>query len=234
MDEKIKERIDCLCTNFDVYLDFLTEKNPFKPAQWDIHRKTIRMRKQLTTVEEAIESDEFLIQVYKTLASWGMDRNPGLVSRDDFKSRFRSATNRQRLLTLEHKRVVQLDSLVSDIEGMNIREVLIITMHSLRLSDSRKQVVTGAKALHHLFPSLLPPIDSLVGRFFSVGKTYDVEYPTTTYDILNGFAKIGQTLQIQRGENYLAQMVDRRDSYSTSETKIMDNAIIGYVKKHNL
>ena len=236
MDEKIKNRIDGLCTNFETYLDFLGDlkKNPFKPAQWDIHIKTIRMRKQLATVEEAIDSDEFLIQVHRTLASWGVNRNPGLVSRNDFKSRFRSAINRERLLSLEHKHVTQLDSATSDIQGVNIREMLLITMHGLRLSDSRKQVVPGAKALHHLLPSLLPPIDSLVGSFFAVGKTYSVEYPTTTYDILSGFADIGQTLQVLRGKNYLANLVDRRDSYSTSETKIIDNAIIGYVKKHRL
>ena len=255
MDSTADARIEKLCHDFEGYLKVFEENNPFKPGQWDIHRKTIEMRNRLATVDEAIESDEFLKSLRDTLASWGVNRGRrvngrgGLVVSDKFISQFRSTTIRERIIALEGKHFTQLDSDTSEIEGMDIREMLKITMVDLRLSESSKQVVAGSKALHHVLPSLLPPIDNAyTGRFFSAS---DIESPSETYDILNGFAKIGQCLQKTKCKDYLSDMVDNtvypssqrksiskgfrsgRTGHSTSETKLIDNAIIGYVKKHS-
>ena len=54
-----------------------------------------------------------------------------------------------------------------------------------------------------------------------------------TLDILNGFAMIGQCLQETKGKDYLSKLVGKT-GYSTTEAKLIDNAIIGYVIKCKL
>ena len=220
----IDERIVNLCLGFEDYISVLEENSPFKNKQWSRHKETVELRKTFATVEEAIESDDFLNSLWKTLASWGMNRGRGggLISPADFKYQLRTDVNKSRLISLENINISQLNS-----------EVLLRTFRSLELSASQKQVVTGAKALHHLLPKLLPPIDqAYTGRFFTTTNHPDVERESTFTNILTGFKLIASCLELN-AEGYLRSLVGSTDK-ATSETKLIDNAIIGYVKKHNL
>ena len=234
LPENLK-RILRLCDDFESYLQFCEDNNSFQNRQWQVHRETMALRNQFETVEGAIFSDRFLRQLRDTLASWNMDRGARLASYEEFIESFRSRAMCARLVALEEATVSELmDTETEEYPGIFTYELLLLTIQGLELSKGRKQIVTGSKALHHLLPKLLPPIDQrYTGMFFADMKTYDVEFVTSFTRILEGFSTIASHLEEQCGEGYLANLVGSTP-LATSETKLIDNAIIGYVKKHGL
>lgn len=203
---------------------------PFGDWAWHIHRETINMRKQFDSVSNAIDSYEFIVDhIGYTLVAWGMDgQKAELAPRADFFSRIKN-----------HKRVIiELEQFyVSDLQKPQIIRFLWKTFHSLRLSQTSSQVVTGSKALHHLLPGLLPPIDrAYTSRFFTppcLRHPRDINSRRHVKTIIEGFGFIAGLIEVQHGEDYLSGLVGTTD-WATSETKLIDNAIIGYIKKHNL
>jgi hypothetical protein len=86
------------------------------------------------------------------------------------------------------------------------------------------KIVAGSKALHHVLPSLVPPIDrEYTLRFFFNHKSLNQGDGVAFREIYPRFYRIavecrGQIqMRIGRGMN-------------TSPTKVIDNAIVGYVR----
>lgn len=227
MDQELEGRIFDLCEGFE---DYLNEQMPFSDWAWHIHRETITMRNQFNSVSDAIDSYDFIVKyIGYTLVAWGMDGQAAeLAPRSMF---FRRIKN--------HKRyIVGLERIsASYLRDPRIIERLWRIIHSLGLSQTNSQIVTGSKALHHLLPRLLPPIDrEYTSRFFTPPDLKNVRNPNTHSQfksIATGFGYIVGLIEMQCGAGYLPRLVGTTD-WATSETKLIDNAIIGYVKRHNL
>ena len=227
MDKEIENRILDLCEGFENYLG---EEPPFGDWAWHLHRETIEIRKQFRSVGEAIESYDFIVKhIGYTLVAWGMDgRAAQLVPRDKF---FCNIKARKSL-------VVDLERIsVSDLANQRNIDFLWGVIHALNLSQTHSQVVTGAKVLHHLLPGLIPPIDrQYTAKFFTpsyLKHTRDINSISHFKAISKGIGFIARLLGEVNGDDYLTRLVDSTP-WATSETKLIDNAIIGYVKKHNL
>ena len=208
----------------------MNEQMPFSDWAWHIHRETMTVRKQFDSVSDAIESYDFIVKhIGYTLVAWGMDgQKAELVPRADFFSRIKE--NKTYMVILERFSISDLR------DRLDIDELWKI-IHFLRLSQTNSQVVTGSKALHHLLPRLLPPIDrEYTSRFFTPPHLKTVRDPNTRSQfksIVKGFGYIIELIEEQHGVGYLPSLVGATD-WATSETKLIDNAIIGFVKKHNL
>ena len=227
MRNDVRERTADLIADFEVYLE--TEP-PFGDWAWHLHRETIDMRKQFRSVADATESYEFIVKhIGYTLVAWGMDgRAAELAPREDFFTSIK-----------EHRRhLVELERFsVSDLTSRQLDDFIWKLIQGLGLSKGRSQVVTGSKVLHHLFPKLMPPIDrQYTAKFFTpewLKNTRDPNSKSQFMAIANGFGSIATVLEKHNGEDYLRNLVGATQ-WATSETKLIDNAIIGYVKKHNL
>ena len=227
MSNDVRERMADLLADFEVYLE--TEP-PFGDWAWSLHRETIDMRKQFRSVADATESHEFIVKhIGYTLVAWGMDgRAAELAPREDFFTSIR-----------EHRRhLVELELFsVSDLTSRQLDDYIWKLIQGLGLSKGRSQVVTGSKVLHHLFPKLMPPIDhQYTAKFFTPGWLKNTRNPNSKSQfmvIANGFGLIATVLEKHNGEDYLRNLVGSTQ-WATSETKLIDNAIIGYVKKHGL
>ena len=227
MDKEIENRILDLCEGFENYLG---EEPPFGDWAWHLHRETIEMRKQFRSLGEAIESYDFIVKhIGYTLLAWGMDgRAAQLVPRDKFFCNIKA----------QKRFVVALERIsVSDLTNQGYIDYLWKVIHALNLSQTRSQVVTGAKVLHHLLPGLIPPIDrQYTAKFFtpsSLKNPRDVNSSSHFKAIAEGIGFIARLLGEGYGDDYLTELVGSTP-WSTSETKLIDNAIIGYVKEHKL
>ena len=222
---EVERRITELCQGFEIYL---AEQPPFGDWAWHMHRETIELRKQFHNVSDAIDSRDFVVKhIGYTLVGWGMDNQAArLVPPDIFYSQLVEC--RKLLVALETYSI-------EDISNENVFQLLLLTIQCLRSSATDSQVVSGSKAIHHLLPSLLPPIDRrYTGKFFKLQQYHFSGQSAVGLErIAKGFAKIYQYLKEYYGEGYLSSLVGSTD-WATSETKLIDNAIIGYVKRNNL
>ena len=227
MNTEISGRIVELVRDFEIYTG---EEMPFGDWAWSIHRETVILRKQFSSVENAIHSYDFIVKhVGHTLVAWGMDgREAKLVPPAEFHSRIKECG--PRLSSWEPYST-------SDLITESLARDLLDTFKTLGLSKTSSQVVTASKVMHHLLPNLVPPIDrEYTSRFFTPRGLKNVREPNSTTQFLaiaQGLGWIAKSLEEQYGKGYLTSLVDRTE-YATSESKIIDNAIVGYVKRHNL
>ncbi len=230
LSQVAKERISDLCENFEFYLkSFESEASAHLSEgtaavfRHEGHIRTTRMRGVLGSVRELVASDEFIESVWKTLDDWGMNkRRAKIIPIQEFKSQLRESL----------ELIVQWEKWsIADLNDPKRATLLRITLLYLMLSAGKSQVVAGSKALHHFLHNLLPPIDRrYTCTFFDVsGPDGPIQFRT----IVEGFARIAQCIEEQHGKNYLSGLVGKTP-WSTSETKLIDNAVVGYVKKHNL
>jgi hypothetical protein len=196
------------------------------------HRECLRAGSDVFLSERHVE------MLYATLTAWGMHRM--------------GRATRTKLVEWDRFR----DSLLSIGDAVQpIRELrmlgcsendyrdAIAKLHgcytALRLSMSNATIVVNSKALHHLLPNLIPPIDrQYTVRFFR-------QHPSEWLDAKRRFTQI--PLPASRNEQFelfgsicmdvkrLADRVDRtlfdeqlRD-HGVSPPKAIDNAIVSYV-----
>lgn len=97
---------------------------------------------------------------------------------------------------------------------------------TLRVSRSRTHIVAGSKALHHVLPDLVPPIDrQYTFQFFTGQKSVQHGEAAAFAEWFPLLCEIGSRCraeieQIQVGGGFMA----------TSSAKIIDNAIIGFMQ----
>ena len=211
-------QVDDLCENFDAYLGaFNCEPLNSKMLSW--HKRTMDLRKDLGGAANSIDSDEYLRALHNTLDAFGMDiKGAKLKEYDIFAASVREY--RRDIVALEHEGVG-----VAQINEKVTRELWRI-IQEMKLSWTKSQTVTGSKTLHHLLPHLLPPIDRrYTRRFFRYHSSQFQYYPEGAFKrMLSYFAQIAQRVDLA---SYLGTA-----PWATSESKMIDNAIIGYCRLH--
>lgn len=222
--DRMERRVNDLIAGFDQYVQAFNDGNPFTGPSIYFHHKTLAILQQHSTPCSALHSDEFLDYLYATLASWGMHRmGPGgakLADISQIKDSFvhQEASIREvqslSLCTIPSAHVSHVTSTVWDI------------LDSLRVGTSGTKLVANSKALHHLLPALVPPIDrAYTLRFFYDNTTLSKGDEATFKEIYPYFHRIAVTRREQITSHLGTGM-------NTSETKVIDNAIVGFVRTH--
>lgn len=138
----------------------------------------------------AVKDDEFLESLYVTLASRGMHRiGPQPAKLRDFES-FSEGFLRHRDNIRALENTILADVADAAVEDLIARLWTIVS--GLRVSPSDTQIVAGSKALHHVLPELVPPIDREYTIQFFYG--YKRPYPGR-FVPLSGSSALSPALQ---------------------------------------
>lgn len=222
--KRVAHRVDELIENFNDYIDFFNRSNLFIGPSLYFHKKTLERVELNQNPIKTIEDEIFYDYLYAMLTAWGMHRmGPGstkLTEMNILKESFRKQKNKIELLSN-----YEIDSIPNN-EIFHITSKIWELIENLEISISKTKIVAGSKALHHLFPKLIPPIDrEYTIRFFYNRTNMNQGDKKAFKEIYPYFIKIAKSckddIKHQIGNGLMA----------TSKTKIIDNAIVGYVLK---
>lgn len=220
---RIQQRISDLSQDFGGCLDYFDAAEPFVGPSGYFHRKTLAARSVHTSIPSLLKDDLFFDWLYATLTAWGLHRmgpgNTKLRDLEEIKESFREQTTA--LESLSDFRITRLTS--SD--GESITPQIWSILSSLRISVAKAQIVANSKALHHVLPALVPPIDrEYIFNFFYNRKSLSIPEDEAFPEIYGGMCRLAadhaEEINLRIGEGF-----------HTSEAKVIDNAIVGYVLK---
>lgn len=212
----VQSRVNALIAGFDGYVARFVADVPFQRAgQWEYHKATLTRRRELGSVAASLRDERFLDLLYMTLQAWGIGRRASrLVARDDFA---KGLLGQEVTLT----RLENLSIEESDIDAERVGAVLAAVIQDLGIVDNLSRIVPGSKAVHHLLPDLVPPLDRRWSGLFFRWQPSDpqINHEGIFVSAFNDFSAIARATQPSR-------LVDA--GWNTSSTKILDNALIGY------
>jgi len=222
--ERLRQRVDELIQRFENYADRFDVVELFTGPSLYFHLKTLRLRRQHPSAGEALNDDAFFESLYATLTAWGMHRmgptGAKLVDLPVLMTSFRDQAAQIR--QVERLRIWELTPGAVPQVTQDLWDII----RQLQVGAGRTKIVAGSKALHHLLPDLVPPIDrEYTLRFFFHHKTLNRGGERAFREMYPRFHRIAQSCQdeirgrLGRGMN-------------TSPTKVIDNAIVGYVLEH--
>jgi len=205
-----------------MYLNAFRKECPFNSEQLRLHVQTLTLRYELGSVNACLRNADFVESLYETLGAWGlMARGAKLLPFEEFREAL--LENENQISIFEDKRI--------DDGSLTVEEVadgLWDLIDRMSVSRAANPIVSGTKTLHHILPELVPPIDREYTRpFFRVWMQQFQNSPRTVFlRIWKNFVLISTRVNLRE---YVGRM-----SWNTSITKVIDNAIVGYCKYHNI
>ena len=221
----MQEHVGSLIEHFDEYVRVFDQRNLFTGPSVYFHTKTLEILRRHNKPSEALLDDLFFDYLYATLTSWGLHRMghgfTKLAELGKIKTSFRMQKVREHISNLERFEITNIQegniaSITSDLWGI---------LANTRVSVSRTKIVANSKALHHILPELIPPIDrEYTLRFFYNHTTLNQGDEAAFKEIYPYFHKIASTCKDKIMSHIGVGM-------NTSQTKVIDNAIVGFVLK---
>lgn len=206
-----------LVENFDRFLAAFEKYCPFKrPEQIEGHRSTIMRRRQLGSAVAAIHDQQFVDDLYRTLGAWGIgSRASRLVPLNAFGAALRAVE--ASIASLESR---TLEEASRDPQALAYLWSLI---SSLAIVENDARLVAGTKALHHILPDLVVPMDRAYPQVFFGWQNPKFQYGQHDCfrDAHEVFGEVARAIDLSR---YVG-----RSSWSTSRMKVVDNAVVGAI-----
>jgi hypothetical protein len=209
---------DVLVQHFPKWLAYYDAHGPFrKPEQLNSHRRTIELRFRWGSAAAAIEDDNFLESLYRTLQAWGIGmRASRLKPFDDF----------CRILRRLGDAIANFETTTLDDPGLQIgttAEALWSVIEKVSIVENAAVVVSATKTLHHILPDLVVPIDREYTKMFFGWHNPKFQYGQREcfVEALVVFANIAQAV-------HPAQYVGA--GWRSSRTKVIDNAVVGLIQ----
>lgn len=206
---------DLIIARFKTFLEAYDRYCPFtRYGQLEFHRETIQRLRHLGSAEAALDDPSFQKSLYRTIQAWGIgSRASVLKPYPAFVAALQARAGEIR----------DLDGLTIDQRGLDICGVakrLARLVQSLDIVDNKARVVPGSKALHHLLPELVVPIDRKdTQRFFGWQNPRFQNFPEECFvEAFHAFVAIARAADP-------AQYVG--NGWYTSRAKVIDNAVVG-------
>lgn len=225
-EEKIlsSDRMQEVIKKFDYYLD-ISKRAIGLNSSW--REGVIEHIKVINTIRNAkdysllAQDDSFIRSIYNTLILWGMNRRGAkMKSYDDFKVSIFS--NLDLIKQLEKYELEEL----SDKELFKIHDILISLFLSLDVMETKSKLIGVSKALAHILPDLVPPMDRENVYYFVFGhKNLPLGYKAEAkkfWEILEKFHYIQK-------ETHISKKNHKFEGFNTSVPKMIDNAIWGFI-----
>ena len=183
------------------------------------HIRTIELRRRHTRPVEAARDQRFLDSLGETLRAWSWER-PGAVNATEFETQIRQAAER-----LDFLNGIRIED-ITDHDVDRVARELWECIGDLVITRRRARLVFGTKAIHHLLPDLIPPMDRRnTGRFFRRNWATRRDEERVFRDIFPDFVRLARRCAPQ-----LRPFI-RPDNFNTSIPKTLDNAIIGFMSR---
>jgi hypothetical protein len=221
-EREIGERVARLIENFESYLCAFDQDPAFKKSgQLENHTATIQLRRKIGNASDAAREPSFQSMLYQTLLAWGIgQRASRLVTLAEF----------NRALEACCPRLALLDGFTIDLpesdEDKWISDVWQL-IGSLHIVHNEAKLVPCTKAIHHLLPDLVVPMDREFTRTF-----FGWHVPEFQYQQEKMFRRAHERFaQVARATNP-ARFVGA--GWRTSRTKILDNAIVAFCQLEGL
>ena len=217
MDARLAE----LSANLNHFVSVFEMSEKFSGPSLYFHHKTLNCLQSHHSAAQAIASEDIFDWLYATLASWGMHRmgkgNTKLRDLRVIKESIRS--QKPAIAALEGISLVELPT---SMLGQVCRDLWSL-LSKLTISIADAQIVANSKVLHHLLPRLLPPIDrTYTFNFFYNRNMLSVPEETAFAEMYTRFHRLAVA-----NKQAIAALVGK--GWNTSETKVIDNAIVGFV-----
>lgn len=205
-----QDRINSLVGNMNNYLQIFSQRNQYGGPSVYFHNRIIEIL-QRTPIDRLLNSLWFSEYIYSVLVAWGMHRMDGGAQLKDFSDFHNVITNFiQNLIPISHLTITELT-------GNNFTTIVDLFDHNSVMRTNPK-LVGNSKALHHILPNLIPPIDNRSTLWF-FDKPNMTESETLIY-IIKKYQYIFSAINWAE-INYNGPM-------RTTKIKLIDNAIIGY------
>ena len=221
---RMDRRVGELTQGFSSYVETFTRSRLFTGPSLYFHWKTIRLLGAYPSPVEAIPHRDFAESLYATLTAWGMHRmGPGVAKLVDFDEMHESMV-RQAPLIKEVQALTIWDTSPTEVEDVASRLWLIID--GLKVGVGQTKLVAGSKALHHMLPNVVPPID----------RRYTLRFFYHHTNLYGGDEKAFREMYprfatIARSRRRAIEAV-LGTGMNSSATKVLDNAIVGYVLRN--
>jgi hypothetical protein len=213
------DRITRLIDRFDHFVDAYDQHVPFtNSGQSEHHAATIRLRRRLGTVESALQSEEFVASMWNTLKTWGIGiRSTQLVDVEAFGSE----------LWRWRIPLQALDGVPIQSARQSAKQDVWRLIQSLAIIENEARLVALTRTLHHLLPDLVVPIDRTYTRTFFGWplQEFQTNQALVFSAAWDAFVKVARSVDP-------ARLVGT--GWRTSQTKVIDNAIVGFCLEEGL
>ena len=163
-------------------------------AKWrGPHAETIRLRNGYSSPSEAANSTLFVSNLLKTLKAWDWGkRGASPVPHCQFRSEVRRAAGK-----VDYLGSMRLDE-IGDVDAEQIGNALWKTISELQMTGANAKLVYGTKAVHHLLPQLIPPMDgNYTAKFFGTENRLYTNEKGAFNDMFHEFVHLARTLAPQ-------------------------------------
>lgn len=218
---RIEARIGTLIGDFAYYLSCYDARTPFdNPDQLNRHVRTIRLRRELGSAYKAATNPEFCKSLYETLQAWGIgNRASVLVPHEAFAEALASRASE----------ISGLDGIEIDDPSLDVRDIAEKAWRvigSMGIVSNISKLVPGTKALHHLLPELIVPMDrQYTQTFFGFhNPEYQGQGASQRPVFVKAFEAFARIARAADASSY----VGTGQPWRTSRSKVVDNALIGF------
>ena len=219
------QNIAMLCAQFDTFLEEYSQAEAvFGNVSDHFYHRALARRQEVGL--EALASDAlFADYSYAALATWMGWQD--LVPFDSFRDALQEFVGSTR--DLESRSILDLDGEMTE----RIAAKLAHLFSDVRLTTAKSQsVVAASKLLHFISPNLLPPIDNRYTLQFVFGPSGKPSgFPPSE---LFRFVFATCVLIGARAAPSIRQAVQNDPRRCPGHAKVIDNAIIGFVKLNSV
>jgi hypothetical protein len=226
-----KKNVDDLVLRLPKHLRYFNWFCPFSVAAMVRHAETIGLSRGIQDVRRLVRSPVFARCLYCTLVAWSMnERGARLRPFSQFKARLVALGDDEELSELKNRTIFDLRPTEVGPVADSIWQLI------LRLDPAKTSsvIVSGTKALHHVLPDLVPPVDGAYTlRFFDVylQRVQDkmIQRRRERYlfhRLYCAFAHVATRVWSSHASRIRTWSRCERPFY-TSPLKVIDNAIVG-------
>ena len=148
------DRVEPLLENFEACLRGFEEFSAFGGHPATSHERTLAFVRQAASPTEVLDLPEWFESLRITLRDWNMDmRGAQLLDLPTIQHSFNEL--RPELAALETVRLEDIEPYYAVITERRLWSVI----DKLRVGRQGTRLVVNTKALHHLLPDLVPPMD---------------------------------------------------------------------------
>ena len=206
--------VQCLIDEFEPSLDYF-ERN--QTGGFDSHLRTMALRATFPNVATALDNDRFIESLRVTLSDWKL-RRAGLLEIVAFGQALRE----------KQAEISDLETLSLGCEPQDGCERVWSLIESITITRGGSRLVSGTKALHHLLPQLVVPVDRMfTGSFIFAYQDSDFKAGDGERETFRVAFRCSSRIAAQIAPNVPTYRARHRSH--TSITKLIDNAIFGFV-----